>query len=486
MQTESATSTVTASNKWLALIGIGLGVLMATLDSSIVNISLPTLVEELNTTLATIQWVVLSYLLVVTSLMLGVARLGDMFGKKKLYNAGLVLFTLGSLLCGTSPDVRWLIGFRAVQGIGAVMMQALGMAIVTEIFPSSERGRALGILGGVVSFGIAAGPVIGGLLIGLVGWRSIFLVNVPLGLLTAFIVWRVVPPSAQTQAGQRFDVPGAVILLVTLACYSLGLTMGQARGFADTTVLALLSTALVGLVAFLVVETRVHQPMVDLSLFRNRLFSINLVMGMLVFIVLASLFIMPFFLELVKRLPTQQVGLLIGAVPISMALVAPVSGSLSDRFGSRGISLIGLVILLAACVGLGTITAEVSVFGYLLRVMPIGIGMGMFQSPNNSAIMGAAPRERLGVASGLLNLSRTLGQTTGLPLMGAIFTGLIAARTGQPAGGDLSTVPAADLVAGVAGTFRYAAGFVLVAAVLAVVALLTDRRQRRLQALSSR
>ncbi len=465
----------------MALTGIGLGVLMATLDSSIVNISLPTLVEELNTTLATIQWVVLSYLLVVTSLMLGVARLGDMFGKKKLYNAGLVLFTLGSLLCGTSPDVRWLIGFRAVQGVGAVMMQALGMAIVTEIFPSSERGRALGILGGVVSFGIAAGPVIGGLMIGMIGWRSIFLVNVPLGLLTAFIVWRVIPPSAQTQAGQRFDVPGAIILLVTLACYSLGLTIGQARGFADTTVLALLGTALAGLIVFLVVETRAHQPMVDLSLFRNRLFSINLAMGMLVFIVLASLFIMPFFLELVKKLPTQQVGLLIGAVPISMALVAPVSGSLSDRFGSRGISLIGLVILLAACVGLGTITADVSAPGYLLRVMPIGIGMGMFQSPNNSAIMGAAPRERLGVASGLLNLSRTLGQTTGLPLMGAIFTGLIAARTGQPAGGNLSSVPATDLVAGVAGTFRYAAGFVLVAAMLAVVALLTDRRQRRLQ-----
>jgi EmrB/QacA subfamily drug resistance transporter len=465
-----------SSRKWWAMLGIGLGVFMSTLDSGIVNISLPTLVEQLDTTFPTIQWVVLSYLLVITSLMLGVARLGDMLGKKGMYMTGLVLFTLGSLLCGMSPGVAWLIGFRALQGTGAVMMTALGSAIITEVFPPSERGRALGIIGGVVSVGIALGPSIGGVLIGLVGWRSIFLVNLPIGVVTTFIVARFVPSSVRGQS-QRFDVAGALILMATLACYALGLTLGQSLGFNDRRALSLLIGATLGLVAFLIVEMHVRQPMVDLSLFRNVLFGINLLMGFLVFIVMAGLILMPFFLTLVKGYPTEQVGLLVAAVPVSMGLVAPASGALSDRFGSRWISLIGLMIVSGACLLISTLHADIAPLGYVVRLAPLGVGFGMFQSPNNSAVMGAVPHERLGIASGLLALSRTLGQTSGLPLMTTLFTARVIAEANLPPGVDITAAPAEALVSGVNGAFRVAALVVLAATILAAAAWRLDHRR---------
>lgn len=465
--------------KWLAMAGIGLGVFMATLDASIVNISLPTLMQELQTDFATISWVILSYVLVVTSLLLGVARLGDMFDKKKLYLTGLGLFTISSLLCGLAPTAGWLIAFRALQGIGAALTQALGTAIITEIFPASERGRALGLIGSTVSIGIAVGPPIGGLLIGLVGWRSIFLVNVPVGILTLYAINRFVP-SSTTRPGQRFDALGAAILFFTLASYALGMTLGQQQGFNQPLSMALLAVAAVGLALFLYVETRVRQPMIDLRLFRNVLFSLNLLMGFLVFITMAGMFIMPFFLELVKGFSTQTVGLLMMANPIAMGLVAPVAGSLSDRYGSRGISLVGLTLIIIGCLTVSTLNQEVTALGFVARLIPFGIGQGMFQSPNNNAIMSAAPRDRLGVASGLLALSRTLGQTTGLPMMGALFASLVLTFAGLPSGTDPSTAPPAALVAGINGTYRTAAFFILGALVLAAAALWIDSRRQRM------
>lgn len=469
----------TGTNKWLAISGLALGVLMSTLDSSIVNISLPTLVEAFDTNFATVQWVVLSYVLVLTSLMLVVARLGDMREKKSIYMAGMALFTVSSLLCGLSPSIGWLIAFRALQGLGATMMQALGVAMVTEIFPPAERGRALGVMGGVVSVGIALGPPIGGLLIGLAGWHWVFLVNVPIGLLTLLIVRRYVPNSPPVNARQRFDRLGAVTLFVTLAAYALGMTTGQRLGFSSTLPLGLLIASAVGLVTLILIERRAAQPMIDLSLFRNILFSMNLLMGMLVFLVLAGGFIFPFYLELVKGYSTETTGLLLMANPVAMGLVAPLAGALSDRFGSRGISLIGLLLLIAACFGFSTLTTETSQLGIMLRLVPLGLGFGIFQSPNNSAIMGSVRRERLGIASGLLSLSRTLGNTTGLPLMGALFTAQVMAAAMLPTGTDITAVPDLALLSGLTGTYRLAAYILLGATVLAVAAIVIDQRRKQ-------
>ena len=245
--------------------GLGLGVFMATLDSSIVNISLPTLTQDLRASFAAVQWVMLSYTLVITALMLSVARLGDMIDKKKIYLTGLILFVLGSLLCGTSPAVKWLIGFRALQGLGAVMMQALGIAMVTQIFPPGERGRAMGIMGGIVSIGIAVGPPLGGILIGAMGWRSIFLVNLPVGLAAFFMVYRFVPSLKPAQSEQRFDLTGAGILSAVMISYALGMTQGQQAGFSTESARILLAAALLGLIVLLLVEKRAAQPMIDLK-----------------------------------------------------------------------------------------------------------------------------------------------------------------------------------------------------------------------------
>lgn len=468
-----------ASGKWQAMLVVGLGVFMGTLDMSIVNIALPTLVERLDTSFVTIQWVMLGNLLVITSMMLGVARLGDMHGKKKLYTAGLLIFTVGSLLCGLAPNVGWLIGFRIVQGSGMVMLQALGTAIVVEMFPAHERGRALGIMSSIVSVGIAVGPAIGGLIIGLIGWRWIFLVNVPVGLITFTLAARLLPSQNPDQTGERFDGSGAFIIALSLVFFALGMTMGQNRGFDNGLVQLLLIISGIGVAVFVITEARIRHPMVDLSLFKDALFSLNLVMGFLAFLVMGGLFILPFFLQLVKGYPTQQIGLMMMVLPVAMGITSPLSGDLADRYGTRVISIIGLVIVAVGCLTLSTLHTGISVLGYILRMAPLGIGIGIFMSPNNSAIMGAVPQHRLGVASGLLALSRNLGSSAGLPLAGAIFNALVLATAEIPALSSVTDAPAEALVRGVNGTYRVAAYVMIVAIFLSFIALWLDRRRSR-------
>lgn len=464
------------SEKWWSMLVIGLGIFMGTLDMSSVNVSLPTLVEELGTDFATIQWVILGYVLVITAMMLGAARLGDMVVKKKLYNWGLVLFTVASLLCGLAPSVGWLIAFRILQGTGSVVMQALGSAIIVEVFPPSERGRAMGIIGSIVSVGIASGPAIGGMIIGTVGWRWVFLIKLPVGLVTLLASIAYLPSIPPVEKDQRFDITGALILLGALVCFALGMTMGQNRGFGDDSVRILLVLSGIGVLIFWAVENRTRQPMVDLGLFRNTQFSLNLLMGLISFIVMGGMFILPFYLQLVKGYPTFQVGLMMMASPVAMGLAAPLAGSISDRFGTRGISVIGLLVIVGGCYTVSTLTVDTSVSGYLIRIVLVGMGMGIFQSPNNSAIMGAAPPERLGVASGLMALARNLGTTIGIPMMGAICTAIVIASAQLSALTNIAKAPAAALVHGINGTFRTSAIILGVSTLLYVVALWVERR----------
>jgi EmrB/QacA subfamily drug resistance transporter len=454
-----------------------LGVLMATIDISIVNVSLPTLVQSLRTDFPTIQWVILSYVLVISSTMLIMARLGDLVGKKRIYLLGLSVFTFGSLLCGMAPSVYWLIGFRALQGCGAVMVQSLGIALVTEAFPARERGRALGVMGGIVSVGLALGPPVGGMIIGMASWHWIFLINIPIGLLAIVATASFIPAFSPFREKIRFDVPGGLVLLATIAAYALAMTMGQHLGFREIRVLALLTGAGTGLGLFIFLEIKSPLPMLNPQLFRNILFSINLLMGWLVFIVLGGTFTLPFYLELVKGLPTEQVGLLMMVLPVAMGTVSIFAGNLSDRFGPRGISLLGLFLLVGGCLAIGSLDVETTLGGYLLRLLPFGLGMGLFQAPNNSAVMGAASKEHLGVASGLLALSRTLGHTTGIPLAGVLFTTGMAASGRVTAGADISQAPPQDLVNGLAATFHTTALIMALAIALAVLAWRLARRR---------
>ncbi|RPH62269.1 MAG: DHA2 family efflux MFS transporter permease subunit, partial [Chloroflexi bacterium] len=323
------------SRKWHIMAAVGMGVFLATIDGSIVNIALPTLVSDLHTDFAHIQWVVLAYLLAVTTLMLGVGRLADMRGKKSIYTAGFVIFTLGSVLCGLSNNIYALIGFRILQAVGASMTMALGTAIITEAFPPSERGSALGISGTIVSVGIAIGPTLGGLILQNLTWHWIFFVNLPIGILGTWMVTRYVPVSLPRQ-GQRFDFGGAATFFVALLSLLFALTFGQDMGFSAPLVLGLFALSGIFLAAFITLELRMAQPMLDLRLFKNDLFAVNVATGTLVFICMAgTMILMPFYLQDILGYKPEQAGLLLSVVPIALGLTSPISGRMSDRFGPR-------------------------------------------------------------------------------------------------------------------------------------------------------
>jgi MFS family permease len=286
-------------------------------------------------------------------------------------------------------------------------------------------------------------------------------------------------PAIRPPGGQRFDVLGAIALFVSLLCLLLALTLGQEAGLGSRPVLLLLAGWLAALALFIRVELISAQPMIDLRLFRVRLFTVNLITGFATFISIAgTLILMPFYLQGVLGYEPRQVGLLLAAVPVALGVTSPISGSLSDRLGSRPITDLGLVVLLVGYFALSTLATDTGAFGYFLRFLPIGVGMGLFQSPNNSAIMGTAPRGRLGVVSGMLALTRTLGQTAGIALLGAWWAGRVFAHTGTaPAGGPTAAAPA-DQVAGLQDTFRVILVLITIALVLSLWTLSQERRDR--------
>jgi EmrB/QacA subfamily drug resistance transporter len=479
-QPHTAPATPDYSGKWLVLVAIGMGVFLSTIDGTIVTVALPTLVEQLHTDFPTIQWVTLAYLLTVTVLLLGMGRLGDMIGKKRPYMVGMVLFGLASALCGLAPNVQILIGFRVLQAIGASIIQALGTAIITESFPPTERGQALGISGLLVSAGILAGPVLGGILIDHVGWRFIFYVNVPIALIGVFMVEKFVHKSPK-RSGQRFDIPGAVLLGIGLTALMIALTFGQNWGWGDSRTVGLFGAFAVFFAAFIAVELRTRQPMVDLTLFLNSQFAISLTLAVIVFIGVASRVIIPFFLEQGQGLSVTEIGLILGVWPVAMAAIAPTAGWLSDKIGSMKISLLGLVVEAIGYLLLATINLTISPLLFALYSVPTGLGVGLFQAPNNSAVMGSVPPERLGVASGFLALTRNMGQLIGIAAIGALWATRTLAHVPPELAGrltDASAAPPEAIAIGTAETFLVLAVITALTIGLGVLGVRIENRQR--------
>jgi EmrB/QacA subfamily drug resistance transporter len=473
-----------ASEKWWAILGISIGVFIFALDVYIVNLALPIMVESLHTSFITIQWVALSYLLAIAIFVLSAASLGDMFSKKRLYIIGLIVFTISSLLCGLAPTVGFLIAFRFLQGLGAAFISGLGTAMIVEIFPPEQRGLVLGIRAGVFGLGITSGPTVGGLLIDLGGWPLIFLVNVPIGIIGILMVARLVPPSAVGGVKQNFDVIGTLILSVALTCFTLGMTLLQSPGSGFYITLALLVLSVISLACFLVVEARSLSPMLDLRIFRSQEFSLGLVLRFLGNFVMAGvIFILPFFLELAQHYPTSQAGLLLAVPPIIIVLTAPLAGILSDRFGARLVSLIGLLLMALGCLFISTFGTEIVITNYIAGVALYGLGVGMFQSPNNSAIMGAAPKASLGMASGLLSLSRILGQTAGVSLVGALFSFITISQVSLAPNIDVTNASPEALVMTTQIIFRVVA-IILIASVI-LAAFLWSQQVQKLERISA-
>ncbi len=471
-------STINYDRKWFVLAAVAIGTFLATIDGSIVNVALPSLVRELDTNFAIVQWVILAYLLTQTTLLLSVGRLGDMLGKKPLFTAGIVVFTIGSVLCGLAPSVYWLIGFRVVQAIGAAMMLALGMAIVTEAFPPQERGKAIGLNGTFVSIGIIIGPTLGGIILNDFAWNWIFFVNLPVGIIGTFLALRFVP---DTKPGdkQKFDFLGAAALFISLLCLLLAFTGGQERGFTDITILLLFLASILFFAGFLWIEVHTAEPMIDLRLFRNRIFSINLSMGILAFIAIAgTTLLLPFYLDDMRGFAPRQVGLMMALIPVFLGVAAPLAGSLSDKWGTRPISIIGLVIVIMSYFLMSRFNASTDLLRYAVGVGALGLGMGIFQSPNNSAVMGTTPSGRLGVASGLLAISRTMGQIIGISLLGALWAGRVTHYLGATPDAGATSAPIPVQLTALSDTFIVMVLLILLALGLNAWGLLQERRNR--------
>lgn len=468
------------SRKWYVMAAVGMSLFLATIDGSIVNVAVPNLQTSFQADFAAVQWVVLVYLLAMATLMLSMGRLGDMLGKKSLFVAGFVVFTVGSVLCGLSPTIGWLIGFRVIQAVGAAMLLALGAGILTEAFPPHERGMALGFSGTVVSVGIVTGPTLGGFLLDVLSWHWIFFVNLPVGIIGTIMAWHFVP-DIKPAGRQRFDFLGAATLFFGLLLALLALTIGQNWGFGDARILGMMAASMMLLAIFVFVEGRVRHPMLDLSLFSNELLRINLLTGLTTFISIAgTMYLMPFYLGNMLELPPRMVGLLLSVFPVIMGFIAPLAGRLSDRYGPRLMTTIGMAVLALGYFLISTLRETTTIPVFVMMFIPIGIGMGMFQSPNNSAVMGVAPPDKLGVVSGLLSVTRTLGQVLGIALLGAIWAIRVEARAGAGFADDPTLAPVAAQVGGLNDVSLFVLVVILMGLAGTVWGLIREQRIRKM------
>ncbi|KAB2967025.1 MFS transporter [Zoogloea sp.] len=405
------------------LAGLALSILLPSLGTSIANIGLPTLMAAFGASFQAVQWVVLAYLLAITTLIVSVGRLGDLLGRRKLLLAGIAVFTVASALCGLAPALPLLIAARAVQGLGAATMMALAMACVGEALPRERTGSAMGVLGSMSAIGTALGPALGGALIAAAGWPAIFLINLPLGALAFVLVYRHLPASAASrrQEGTGFDVPGTLLLAVTLAAYALALTIG--RGHFGYLSLALLAGATLGVALFLQVEAQAPFPLIRPGIFRDLPLSAGLAGSALVSTVLmATLVVGPFHLSRALGLNAAAVGLVISLGPLVAALTAAPAGRLVDRLGARPMSLLGLAGIGGACVLLAVLPTQLGVPAYLGPIMVLTASYALFQTANNTGVMAASAPAQRGLVSGMLNLSRNLGLITGTSALGAVFS----------------------------------------------------------------
>ena len=446
--------------RWLVLVTVGIGTFMSALDGSVVNTLLPVLSHELRTSVAGIEWVTTIYLLVISGILLSVGRAGDLFGHKRLFIAGFALFVIGSALCGQAGSAHELVALRVVQALGAAMLMATSPAILTRSFPTSQRGRALGAQGTFTYLGLTVGPSLGGWLAQAFGWRSVFYINVPVGIAAIALAMRSIADDTVRKAEERFDFVGAALFTAGLVTLMMALNQGQAWGWTSGLTLGVMLAALALLTLFVRVELHRPAPMLDLSLFGDRTFSASAVSALLNYsCVYAVTFVLPFLLIQGRGLGTAQAGLVLTAQPIVMAIVAPVSGALSDRMGSRGLATAGMILLAAGLLALGLLVTTGTLWQLAGALALVGLGIGIFVSPNNSALMGSAPRNRQGIASGVLATARNVGMVLGVGFAGAIFTTVLG-HAGSPSVG---------LVAGVRASLLAAAGIALLGAVTSAV-----------------
>lgn len=411
------------SGDWKALGVAATGTFMATLDAGIVNTALPTIAQGFRASLPEVQWIVAAYFLVISCLLPLFGRLGDTLGRSRVYQAGFGLFTVASLLCGAAPSLWALIAARVLQGLGAAMLMANGPAIIMAAFPGPTRGRALGFIGMVVALGSLTGPGLGGVLIQGFGWESVFYVNLPIGLGGVWIARRFLP-RAERLADTSLDLPGAVIFAVSMTGLLLGVIHGHDWGWTSPPVLGALAVALLGFAAFGRWEGRVDKPMIDLSLFRIWPFLSGNVVALMAFnSMFANAILLPFYLQEQMRLEPAMTGLVLSTLPMTMAVVAPVSGYLSERVNFATLTSLGLFVMCLGLLNQSVLGPDTPMWRIFAGQMVLGLGVGIFMSPNNNSVLSSAPQDKVGVVGGVLALVRNVGMVSGIAVATTVFEG---------------------------------------------------------------
>lgn len=416
--------------RWTILIILNLFTFMSTLDGSIVNVALPTVSKELALPLAQSQWIVSSYLMMICTAILFFGKLGDIFGKIKIFKLGSIIFIIGSFLCGFSDSLMLLILSRVVQAIGAAMTMANNQGIVTEVFPPKERGKALGLIGTFVSLGSIAGPSLGGIILSSLGWEYIFWLNVPIGIIAIIIAWKLLPKDA-TVTKVKIDVSGSILFALAVLFLFSSLLLGQQYGYSNIYILMSAVLGVILFVFFILAERKAENPMLSFSLFKNSLFSISILCGFLVFVANFCFNILaPFYTQDILGLSPLHAGYILMLFPIAMAIIAPISGALSDKIGGQIITFVGLILMIVAQIGLTFLHEGSTILTLSCLIVLLGISTGLFQSPNNSLVMSTVDRKQLGIAGSINSLVRNLGMVVGISVATSTLFSVMSIQAG--------------------------------------------------------
>lgn len=458
------------------MLTIAVGAFVSVLDQTGVTLALPALAIHFGATIPMVQWVALGFILATGSLLMPMGRLSDLVGRKRVYLLGFTVFTLGALLTGFSTSLIAVIGFRVFQGVGAAMIQANGMAIAMSTFPPSERGKVIGLFMTMVGMGAVGGPVVSGVVMDFLGWRAVFLMGVPLGLISFIAATLTLTrdrPSDSADGSKKdgFDWLGAVLSASSVSVFLLVMTNAYRIGWVSPVVLSAFGAALALFISFIYWETRTSAPMLALELFRNRIFSLGSASSFVTFLSGTAVFsLMPFYLQGVAGLTPGQAGLLIAPTALLFGLIGPVSGRLSDRYGWLRFELLGLSLLGVGMLFLSTITESSPLYVILAGMVFQGTGMGMFNPPNQSSVLGTVAQSRIGVATAFTNMVRNTANVTGIGLAITIVTMRMGAMGFEPSL-DAVTAGGEGVEAAFSQGLRLA--FMTLGALIALSALLT-------------
>jgi len=461
------------NRKWWTLGAVAFGLFMIMLDNTIVNVALPSIQRDLHIGISELEWVFNGYALTFGVLMLTGGKLADLFGRRRIFIVGLVIFTGASLACGLASSAGLLIGARVVQGVGSALMNPATLSIITATFPPRQRGMAIGIWAGVAAMALAIGPLVGGLITQHISWNWIFFINVPVGILAIIVTRLVVAESRDTSANQRLDLPGLLSSAVGLFALTYGLIEANKYGWTSGRILGLFALAAVGLAVFVVLELRQRSPMLDLSLFKSGTFAgANTVMLLVGLAMFGVFFYNSLFIQNIMGYSAVQTGATFLPMTVLIILVAPAAGKFSDRVGSRWLMGGGMLLLSISLLIFSRLDAGSDFWNLLPGLIVGGLGMGFVMTPTTAAAMGSVPTDKAGVGSAVLNSMRQVGGSLGIAVMGAIVASEIHAPAGTPQA-------AAGFISGFQHALVVASGIALVGAFLSVA---TVRKYRHMDA----